>query len=165
MAWLACLDYRLVFLLLLAVTSLSQVLASAGSVECLALGFSELALCSQCTALAEVVKDSELEAECRKCCTDDGESDEAKKLYASAVLEVCSRRVHFFPQTLRFIEDKAEAYPRLRVRYRANSLPKLLMMDAEGEVEDTLMIDNWRSEHIEAFLAERLVNDEGSAVS
>ena len=55
--------------------------------ECLALGFTDTLACSQCAKMGEFVKDEALMADCRGCCTDDGDEDAT---YASAVLEVCS---------------------------------------------------------------------------
>ncbi|GJP44001.1 hypothetical protein CLOM_g3396 [Closterium sp. NIES-68] len=122
--------------------------------ECEALGFTGLALCSDCDQLATFVKDAKLEAECRSCCVTD--EDKSTQQYASAVLEVCMRRVQWMPVVSEFIETKATDYPNLQVRYRINALPKLIMKDADGKSADVIRIENWKLEHIEQFLKEKL---------
>ncbi|CAI7762803.1 unnamed protein product [Closterium sp. NIES-53] len=124
--------------------------------ECEALGFTGLALCSDCDQLATFVKDAKLEAECRSCCVTD--EDTSAQQYASAVLEVCMRRVQWMPVVAEFIETKAPSFPNLQVRYRINALPKLIMKDAEGKNADVIRIENWKMEHIEQFLKEKLTD-------
>ncbi|KAM2624334.1 hypothetical protein TB1_031320 [Malus domestica] len=46
--------------------------------ECENLGFTGLALCSDCNSLAEYVKDQELVSDCMKCCTEDSDDSTTK---------------------------------------------------------------------------------------
>ncbi|KAJ0876175.1 putative selenoprotein F/M [Helianthus annuus] len=129
-------------LLLLFVCSKAEQLSSK---ECEDLGFTCLALCSDCNFLAEYVKDEELLSDCRKCCTEDSDDSTSKIIYSGAVLEVVS-----------FIEDEKEKFPSVKVQYAFNAPPKLIMLDDAGQHKETIRIDNWKREHILEFLREKL---------
>eukprot|EP00897_Mesotaenium_endlicherianum_P006000 jgi/Mesen1/5428/ME000027S04798 len=87
--------------------------------KCEELGFTGLALCSDCDSLAEYVKDAGEIYSCPPLLP-------AKNtVFTSATLEVCMRRVQFYSQIQSFIRDRAEAFEGLAVKYRANSPPKL----------------------------------------
>ncbi|RRT70929.1 hypothetical protein B296_00022294 [Ensete ventricosum] len=60
-----------------------------GAKECEDLGFTGLALCSDCNTLAEYVKDEELVSDCRKCCSEDSDDSISKQSNAGYVL--CSK--------------------------------------------------------------------------
>ncbi|CAN4099538.1 unnamed protein product [Withania somnifera] len=99
--------------------------------ECENLGFTGLALCSDCRTLAEYVKDQ-------------------------AVLEVCMRKLVFYPEVVGFIEEEKDQFPFVKVQYAFNSPPKLIMLDDHGEHKETIRIDNWKREHILQFLKEKV---------
>lgn len=126
-----------------------------GGADCEALGFTGLALCSDCDLLTEYVSDKELEEDCRRCCAPDAE-DISKQKFHSAVLEVCMRQVRWFPSVLEFIEEKAPDFPALKVKYRANMQPRLVTRNERGDEQETIRIDTWKTEQIEEFLRAKL---------
>ncbi|XP_062092343.1 uncharacterized protein LOC133798154 [Humulus lupulus] len=124
--------------------------------ECENLGFTGLALCSDCNTLAEYVKDQELVAECLKCCTEDSNDSSSKITYSGAILEVCMRKLVFYPEIVGFIEEEKDRFPFVKVQYVFNSPPKLNMLDDAGQQKETIRIDNWKREHILQFLQEKV---------
>ncbi|KAJ8774799.1 hypothetical protein K2173_017245 [Erythroxylum novogranatense] len=120
--------------------------------ECEDLGFTGLALCSDCSTLAEYVKDQELVSDCLKCCTEDSDDSMSKITYSGAILEVCMRKLVFYPEIVSFIEEEKEQFPTVKVQYMFNSPPKLIMLDDEGQPKETIRIDNWKREHVQQFL-------------
>ncbi|CAN6580534.1 unnamed protein product [Malus baccata var. baccata] len=119
--------------------------------ECENLGFTGLALCSDCNSLAEYVKDQELVSDCMKCCTEDSDDSTTKITYSGAILEVCMRKLVFYPEIVGFIEEEKDRFPSVKVQYIFNSPPKLILLDDAGERKET-RIDNWKREHILQFL-------------
>jgi len=124
--------------------------------SCGDLGFTGLALCSDCDSLAEYVKDKELEADCRKCCAEESENALSKMKYSGAVLEICMRKVMFYPNIQTFIDDRLGEFPEVDVKYRFGAPPKLIMKDDKGNLKDSIRIDNWKTEQIEQFLSEKV---------
>ncbi|XP_019054611.1 PREDICTED: uncharacterized protein LOC104605318 [Nelumbo nucifera] len=61
------------------------------SKECENLGFTGLALCSDCNTFAEYVKNEELVSDCKKCCTED--SDDSMSKFSQ---EECVRSSNIF---------------------------------------------------------------------
>ncbi|KAL3506845.1 hypothetical protein ACH5RR_032227 [Cinchona calisaya] len=120
--------------------------------ECESLGFTGLALCSDCNTFAEYVKDQELVSDCRKCCTEDSDDAITKVIYSGAILEVCMRKLVFYPEIVGFIEEEKDKFPSVKVQYAFNSPPKLVLLDDDGEPKETIRIDNWKREHILQFL-------------
>ncbi|WZZ83972.1 hypothetical protein YC2023_104544 [Brassica napus] len=118
--------------------------------ECEDLGFTGLALCSDCHSLSEYVKDQELVSDCLKCCADDSEDS------MSAILEVCMRKLVFYPEIVGFIEEEKEKFPSVNVQYIFNSPPKLIMLDEDGEHKETIRIDNWKREHLLQYMREKV---------
>ncbi|PSS35734.1 Selenoprotein like, Sep15/SelM redox protein [Actinidia chinensis var. chinensis] len=124
--------------------------------ECENLGFTGLALCSDCNTFSEYVKDEELVADCLKCCTEDSDDSMSKITYSGAILEVCMRKLVFYPEIVGFIEEEKEKFPSVKVQYAFNSPPKLIMLDDDGQYKETIRVDNWKREHILQFLREKL---------
>lgn len=147
-AWYSC------FILLLVI----QVARSEqpSTKTCEDLGFTGLALCSDCQALAEYVKDEELVSDCKKCCVQESEDSISKVTYAGAILEVCMRKLVFYPDVLSFIEEEQDDFPSVHVQYVYSSPPKLVMLDEDGNHKETIRIDNWKREHICQFLKEKV---------
>ncbi|KAJ0972343.1 hypothetical protein J5N97_020302 [Dioscorea zingiberensis] len=145
-------------LLLLLISIASLVLADQLSPkECEDLGFTGLALCSDCNAFAEYVKDDhELVSDCRKCCTDDSDDSMSKVTFSGATLEICMRKLVFYPEIVGFIEEDKDEFPSVKVQYVYGSPPKLLMLDNDGYHKETIRIDNWKREHIRQFLTEKV---------
>ncbi|KAK2999307.1 hypothetical protein RJ639_022826 [Escallonia herrerae] len=126
------------------------------SKECENLGFTGLALCSDCNTFAEYVKDQGLLSDCLKCCAEDSNDATSKIIYSGAVLEVCMRKLVFYPEIVGFIEEEKEKFPSVKVQYVFNSPPKLIMLDDDGQQKETIRVDNWKREHIIQFLREKL---------
>ncbi|XP_038875398.1 selenoprotein F [Benincasa hispida] len=124
--------------------------------ECEDLGFTGLALCSDCHTLAEYIKDQELVTDCLKCCTEDSDDATSKITYSGAVLEVCMRKLVFYPEIVGFIEEEKDQFPSVKVQYIFNSPPKLILLDDEGQHKESIRIDNWKREHILQFLQEKV---------
>ncbi|KAJ4841941.1 hypothetical protein Tsubulata_014013 [Turnera subulata] len=143
MSWVS---YKVVLLLLVAV-SLPVVLSKEqlSSKQCEDLGFTEFALCSDCKTFAEYVKDEE-----------DSDDSTSKVTYSGAILEVCMRKLVFYPELVGFIEEDKDKFPTFKVQYIFNSPPKLIMLDDEGQPKDTVIIDNWKREHLLQFLREKV---------
>ncbi|CAI0390091.1 unnamed protein product [Linum tenue] len=124
--------------------------------QCEDLGFTGLALCSDCHALAEYVKNQELVSDCLKCCNEDSDDSMSKVTYSGAVLEVCMRKLVFYPEIVGFIEEDKDQFSSIKVQYSFNSPPKLILLDDEGQHKETIRIDNWKQEHILQFLHEKV---------
>jgi hypothetical protein len=60
-----------------------------------------------------------------------------------------------FPTVEHFVNDKAEDFDSLEVRYRFGSSPRLILNGENGKKE-TLRIDKWKTELIEEFLRDKL---------
>ncbi|KAK1270447.1 hypothetical protein QJS04_geneDACA014185 [Acorus gramineus] len=124
--------------------------------QCEDLGFTGLALCSDCNTFAEYVKDQELVTDCRKCCVDDTDDSLSKVTYSGAILEVCMRKLVFYPEVVGFIEEEKDQFPAVKVQYAYSSPPKLILLDEDGHKKETIRIDNWKREHIRQFLKEKV---------
>lgn len=59
-------------------------------------------------------------------------------IYSGAVLEVCMRKLVFYPEIVGFIEEEKEKFPSVKVHYAYNSPPKLIMLDDDGEHKETI---------------------------
>ncbi|MBA0596525.1 hypothetical protein Gorai_013342, partial [Gossypium raimondii] len=108
------------------------------SKQCEDLGFTGLALCSDCNTFSEYVKDKELISDCLKCCTEDSDDSTSKITYSGAILEVCMRKLVFYPEIVGFIEEEKDKFPTVKVQYLFNSPPKLIMLDDEGQYKETI---------------------------
>ncbi|MBA0865886.1 hypothetical protein Goshw_016230 [Gossypium schwendimanii] len=151
------------------------------SKQCEDLGFTGLALCSDCNTFSEYVKDKgirgfecigahypliyaiyglrgamELISDCLKCCTEDSDDSTSKITYSGAILEVCMRKLVFYPEIVGFIEEEKDKFPTVKVQYLFNSPPKLIMLDDEGQYKETIRIDNWKREHMLQFLQKKV---------
>ncbi|KAK4566409.1 hypothetical protein RGQ29_002591 [Quercus rubra] len=148
--------YIYTIVLLFAVVPLGIAKEQLSSRECENLGFTGLALCSDCNTLAEYVKDQDLVSDCLKCCTEDSDDSMSKIAYSGAHLEVCMRKLVFYPEIVGFIEEEKDQFPSVKVQYVFNSPPKLIMLDDAGQQKETIRIDNWKREHILQFLREKV---------
>lgn len=148
--------YTIVTLLALVPLALGTTKEQLSSRECEDLGFTGLALCSDCNTLAEYVKDQQLVSDCLKCCTEDSDDSMSKITYSGALLEVCMRKLVFYPELVGFIEEEKDQFPSVKVQYVFNSPPKLIMLDDAGQQKETIRIDNWKREHVLQFLREKV---------
>ncbi|XVF65794.1 hypothetical protein PTKIN_Ptkin09bG0279000 [Pterospermum kingtungense] len=151
------------FVLIIVIISSAAVIASSSSSreqlsskQCEDLGFTGLALCSDCNTLSEYVKEKELISDCLKCCTEDSDDSLSKITYSGAIIEVCMRKLVFYPEIVGFIEEEKDKFPTVKVQYLFNSPPKLVMLDDEGQQKETIRIDNWKREHVLQFLREKV---------
>ncbi|KAL3565659.1 hypothetical protein D5086_033705 [Populus alba] len=95
---------------------------------------------------------AELVSDCLKCCTEDSDDSISKITYSGAIIEVCMRKLVFYPEIVGFIEEEKDQFPTVKVQYLFNSPPKLIMLDDEGQHKETIRIDNWKREHMLQFL-------------
>ncbi|CAN4097629.1 unnamed protein product [Withania somnifera] len=79
-----------------------------------------------------------------------------KVFCSGAVLEVCMRKLIFYPEVVWFIEEEKDQFPFVKVQYAFNSPPKLIMLDDHGEYKETIRIANWKREHMLQFLKEKV---------
>ncbi|XP_024024594.1 selenoprotein F-like [Morus notabilis] len=99
---------------------------------------------------------AELVSDCLKCCAEDSDDSTSKITYSGAILEVCMRKLVFYPEIVGFIEEEKDRFPSVKVQYLFNSPPKLIMLDDAGQHKETIRIDNWKREHILQFLKEKV---------
>ncbi|XWS13130.1 hypothetical protein CRYUN_Cryun36dG0011200 [Craigia yunnanensis] len=134
------------FVLIIFIISLATVIASSSreqlsSKQCEDLGFTGLALCSDCNTFSEYVKDKELISDCLKCCTEDSDDSISKITYSGAILEVCMRKLVFYPEIVGFIEEEKDNFPTVKIQYLFNSPPKLILLDDGGQHRETIRLD------------------------
>jgi hypothetical protein len=60
--------------------------------------------------------------------------------YSGAVLEVCMRKLVFYPEIVGFIEEEKDRFPSVKVQYVFNSPPKLMMLDDAGQHKETIRL-------------------------
>lgn len=58
--------------------------------------------------------------------------------YSGAVLEVCMRKLVFYPEIVGFIEEEKDKFPTVKVKYVFNSPPKLILLDDEGKQKEAI---------------------------
>jgi len=80
----------------------------------------------------------------------------SKVTYSGAILEVCMRKLVFYPEIVGFIEEEKQNFPTLKVEYVFNSPPKLIMLDGDDERKETIRIDNWKREHLLQYMREKV---------
>lgn len=59
-------------------------------------------------------------------------------VYSGAVLEVCMRKLVFYPEIVSFIEDEKDKFPSVKVHYAFNAPPKLIMLDDAGQHKEII---------------------------
>lgn len=59
-------------------------------------------------------------------------------VYSGAILEVCMRKLVFYPELVGFIEEEKDKFPTIKVQYAYNSPPKLIMLDDDRKVKETI---------------------------
>lgn len=58
--------------------------------------------------------------------------------YSGALLEICMRKVMFYPNIQTFIDDKLGEFPEVDVKYRFGAPPRLIMKDDKGNLKDSI---------------------------
>jgi len=61
-----------------------------------------------------------------------------------------------YPAIREFIQQKAPSLNNLEVTYTQGAPPNLFMKDASGAVLEEVNIANWKTEHIDEYLNEKL---------
>lgn len=128
---------------------------------------------------------SALDEDCRSCCTPDDEGDGSSSSSAasfasdsslpkasSAILEVCRSRLRAHRHVDEFVKHKLKLFGgQVKLRDRYGSPPRIYFLDARGKrvsasgtgggsgAASPVRVDHWRTEDIESFLRERLVED------
>eukprot|EP01012_Entosiphon_sulcatum_P014343 TRINITY_DN1937_c0_g1_i1.p1 TRINITY_DN1937_c0_g1~~TRINITY_DN1937_c0_g1_i1.p1 ORF type:complete len:151 (-),score=20.99 TRINITY_DN1937_c0_g1_i1:435-866(-) len=125
---------------------------SVADANCTELGFTEHLACKKCTKLAEIVKDPDLERECRSCCVED--APEAQE-YDGATLQICNCNLRHFPHVETFVNKDTSKHPKLEVQYVQGVRPTLVMKRPDGQ-EDVISVMNWKTEHLNEFLTQKL---------
>lgn len=59
-------------------------------------------------------------------------------IYSGAVLEVCMRKLVFYPEVVSFIEDEKDKFLSVKVQYSFNAPPKLIMLDDAGQEKEII---------------------------
>ena len=63
-----------------------------------------------------------------------------------------------YPAIKEFIQGKAPGVKNLQVTYTQGAPPNLFMKDASGAVIEEVSIANWKTEHIDEYLSEKLAS-------
>ncbi|XP_037043542.1 selenoprotein F [Bradysia coprophila] len=127
--------------------------------DCKELGFDKtMLMCSSCEYLddfgLEQIKD-----QCKECCQKDDTMPLSKR-YAKAVLEVCTCKFGAYPQIQAFIKsDRPKKFHNLSIKYLRGIDPIVKMMDADGNVKETLSIKKWNTDTVEEFFETHLEKD------
>lgn len=61
-----------------------------------------------------------------------------------------------YPAIQDFVQQKAPGVKNLQVTYTQGAPPTLFMKDSGGAVLEEVSIANWKTEHIDEYLAEKL---------
>jgi hypothetical protein len=58
--------------------------------------------------------------------------------FSGAIIEVCMRKLVFYPEVVGFLEEDKDDFPYVETRYSYGSPPKLIMLDNKGEQKETI---------------------------
>jgi len=58
--------------------------------------------------------------------------------FSGAIIEVCMRKLVFYPEVVGFLEEDKDDFPYVEARYSYGSPPKLIMLDNKGEQKETI---------------------------
>ncbi|EHA8590753.1 selenoprotein F [Cocos nucifera] len=119
--------------------------------ECENLGFTGLALCSDCSTFAEYVKDKVGQLKDVEHVGSDWQGlirnfffglgiCQHLVTFSGAILEVCMRKLVFYPEVVSFIDEEKDEFPYVKVQYAYGSPPKLIMLDNEGQQKETIRL-------------------------
>lgn len=97
--------------------------------------------------------------QCKECCQKDDTTPLSKR-YAKAVLEVCTCKFGAYPQIQAFVKsDRPKKFQNLQIKYVRGLDPIVKMMDADGNVKETLSIKKWNTDTVEEFFETHLDKD------
>lgn len=96
---------------------------------------------------------------CKECCHAD-ETTPQEKIYAKAVLEVCTCKFGAYPQIQAFIKsDRPSKFGNLQIKYVRGLDPIIKLFDKDGHLQETVAIEKWNTDSVEEFLNTHLVQD------
>lgn len=99
---------------------------------------------------------SPLRDHCKECCSPD-EKGQDDKIYAKAVLEVCTCKFGAYPQIQAFIKsDRPAKYPNLQIKYVRGLDPIIKLYDKDGHLQETVAIEKWNTDSVDEFLSTHL---------
>lgn len=81
--------------------------------------------------------------------------------YSGAILEVCMRKLVFYPEVVAFIEEEKDQFPSVKVQYLFASPPRLIMLDDDGQHKESIRyvyLMHIFSQPVYVFLASRYLN-------
>ena len=131
--------------------ALALCLSYSEAVDCVAAGFAPSLRCGSCATLEALVPDEDIVKDCRSCCADDGVVLELSLADLEPRLDVRD-----FVVVAGFVENKASEYDKLEVVYRQGQKPRLVLVDEEGDVGETLPIGGWTEDTIVEYLADTI---------
>ena len=98
-----------------------------------------------------------LHSDCQRCCEADKDGDKPQRIYPYAELVVCAWKLGRYPQVQAFVKsDRPKQFPGLTVRYVRGADPAIRLLNEEHDVVETLGIEKWNTDSVEAFFQERL---------
>ncbi|XP_067643264.1 selenoprotein F [Eurosta solidaginis] len=137
-------------------------LAEFTSQDCRELGFIKAQLmCSSCDKLDDFGLDA-IKSHCKECCTPDS-LPAVQRLWPKAILEVCTCKFRAYPQIEAFIKSGRPAkYSNLQIKYMRGLDPTVKLLDAKGNVQETLSITKWNTDTVDEFFDTHLEKPGGS---
>lgn len=73
------------------------------------------------------------------------------------MLEVCTCKFGAYPQIQAFVKsDRPAKFPNLQIKYVRGLDPIVKMMDASGQVKETLSINKWNTDTVQEFFETHL---------
>ncbi|OWF39495.1 15 kDa selenoprotein [Mizuhopecten yessoensis] len=125
--------------------------------KCNELGFNTGLMCSMCRELGEFNLNP-LEESCLACCDEDSDSGSDLKTFPFAELHhidmVPNVEGDLYPAFVK--SDRVKQFPGLNVRYVRGADPIIKLLNEKRDVVETLGIDKWNTDSVEAFFKERL---------
>ncbi|CAH0547263.1 unnamed protein product [Brassicogethes aeneus] len=150
------------FALLIFIFSYAAINGEFTTEDCWTLGFNKANLqCSSCEQLPKFSLDV-IKEHCLECCHND-DSGVSEKIYAKAVLEVCTCKFGAYPQIQAFIKsDKPSQFPNLQIKYLRGLDPIIKLFDKDGHLKETVAIEKWNTDSVEEFLKTHLIGKSDS---
>lgn len=112
-------------------------------------------MCSSCDKLKDFGLE-EIRDQCQECCQKESGSSQFRR-YPKAVLEVCTCKFQAYPQIQAFIKsDRPKKFPNLVIKYLRGLDPIVKLIDANGNIAETLSITKWNTDTVEEFFETHL---------
>ncbi|XP_014088642.2 selenoprotein F [Bactrocera oleae] len=139
------------YITLLVTLCVCSIFAEFTTQDCRELGFNKAQLmCSSCEKLNDFGLDS-IKSHCKECCTLD-KQPAAQRRWPKAILEVCTCKFRAYPQIEAFIKSGRPAkYSNLQIKYMRGLDPIVKLLDARGNVQETLSITKWNTDTVDEF--------------